>query len=47
MDTEEQEDQKIRMSARDALDKVSGEGKVQGYAILYKYTVHRDVFMNV
>ena len=28
MDTEEQEDQKIRMSARDALDKVSGISKV-------------------
>jgi len=28
MDAEEQEDQKIRMSARDALDRVSGEGKV-------------------
>ena len=28
MDTEEQEDQKIRMNARDALDKVSGKFKV-------------------
>ena len=43
MDTEEQEDQEIRMSARDALDKVSGEGKVEYYVILHKYTAHRDV----
>jgi len=28
MDAEEQEDQKIRTSARDALDKIYGEGKV-------------------
>ena len=28
MDAEEQEAQKIRLSARDALDRVSGEGKV-------------------
>ena len=43
MDTEEQEDKEIRMSARDALDKVSGEGKVEYYVILHKYTAHRDV----
>jgi len=29
MDIEEQEDQKIRMSARDTLNKVSGKGKVR------------------
>ena len=39
MDTEEQ-DQKIRMSARDALDKVSGKGKVLR-SILYFRIGHR------
>lgn len=39
MDTEEQ-DQKIRMSARDALDKVSGKGKVL-HSILYFRIGHR------
>ncbi|XP_065899170.1 BAI1-associated protein 3-like isoform X2 [Dysidea avara] len=45
MDAEEQEDQKIRMSARDALDKVSGEGKTMIGMKTTKELDHFDVML--
>ena len=43
MDTEEQEDQKVRTSARDALDKLYGEGKVlDTLTQMYVYTIYAN-----
>ena len=43
MDTEEQEDQKIRTSARDALDKIYGEGKVLINSYKSMFTLYMQI----